>query len=127
MDTFDFPFHTFTTKYPDPGNRVVLGGSYQYSPQPNGPDMRIFVLSFETLKYFENADGSIDKLTNPQLNAGVLEDFYNAHKLWKSFTYNHPVLGALTVKFNKPLEIPAGMKGGNGWLSGFQIELQEQP
>lgn len=127
MDTFDFPFHTFSTKYPDPSNRVQLGRSYMYTPRPDGPDARLFTLNFKTMCFYENADGTIDKTTNPQMNAGVLEDFYNAHQLWSPFTYNHPTLGPITVKFNKPLELPAGMEGGNGWLSGFTIELLEQP
>lgn len=54
-----------------------------------------------------------------------LEAFYNAHKLHRSFLYPHPVYGNLEVKFMSPLKIPEGIKGGNGALNDFEIDLIE--
>lgn len=144
MKVFDFPYHTFRTEYPESGNRVQLGGNYIFTAPPNGPDLRRFTLSFETMKYFIiprlaagihldfvnnkysiRAPDSIDIETQPQINMGTLEAFYNEHKLHKSFIYPHPVYGNVEVKFMSPLKIPEGIKGGGGALESFQIELIE--
>lgn len=125
MQTFDFPYHTFRTEYPESGNRVQLGGNYVFSAPPNGPDLRRFTLKFETMFYYLYSNGTIDTMKNPQYNMAVLEAFYNYHKLHKSFLYPHPVYGNIEVKFMSPLKIPEGIKGGNGALNDFEIELIE--
>lgn len=125
MQTFDFPYHTFRTEYPESGNRVQLGGNYVFSAPPNGPDLRRFTLKFETMFYYLYSNGTIDAMKNPQYNMAVLEAFYNHHKLHKSFLYPHPVYGNIEVKFMSPLKIPEGIKGGNGALTDFEIELIE--
>ena len=125
MQTFDFPYHTFRTEYPESGNRVQLGGNYIFTAPPNGPDLRRFTLKFETMVYYVYPDGSIDEMKNPSINMGKLEAFYNAHKLHRSFLYPHPVYGNLEVKFMSPLKIPEGIKGGNGALNDFEIDLIE--
>ena len=64
---------------------------------------------------------------NPELNAGALEDFYLNNKLYKKFTYPHPIYGSLEVRFNKPLVLPKGVHGGNGTLEAFELEFIEVP
>ena len=127
--TGEFPwiYHRYSTKYPESGNRLELGGSYQFSSEPDGPDQRIFTLYFETMCYFTDASGAIDATVSPEINFAALENFYKTHRLWKSFLYDHPVYGQVTVKFSKPLEIPKGIMGGFGSLEPFTIELIEIP
>lgn len=126
MQTFNFPYHKFSTKYPESGNRVQLGNSYVFAAPPSGPDLRVFTLKFPVMFYYLNGAGEIDATQNPLLNMKVLENFYNEHKLYKNFIYPHPVYGNCTVKFNRPLEIPEGVHEGGGALNDFQIELMEQ-
>lgn len=125
MQTFDFPYHKFRTEYPESGNRVQLGGNYIFTAPPNGPDLRRFTLSFETMKYYQEPNGSISLTKNPKINMAVLEAFYNAHKLHKSFLYPHPVYGNIEVKFMSPLKIPNGIENGGGALESFEIDLIE--
>ena len=125
MKTFDFPYHKFRTEYPESGNRVQLGGNYIFTAPPNGPDLRRFTLSFETMKYYQEPNGTISLTKNPKINMAVLEAFYNAHKLHKSFLYPHPVYGNIEVKFMSPLKIPNGIAGGGGALESFEIDLIE--
>jgi hypothetical protein len=125
MQTFDFPYHTFRTEYPESGNRVQLGGNYVFTAPPNGPDLRRFTLKFKTMFYYLYPNGTIDTTKNPQYNMAVLEAFYNAHKLHRSFLYPHPVYGNVEVKFMSPLKIPEGIEGGNGALGDFEIDLIE--
>lgn len=144
MQTFDFPYHKFRTEYPESGNRVQLGGNYIFTAPPNGPDLRRFTLSFETMKYYvvgrdeagikldfannryiSKTLGEIDIFKNREINMGALEAFYNAHKLHKSFLYPHPVYGNIEVKFMSPLKIPNGIAGGGGALESFEIDLIE--
>ena len=125
MQRFNFPYHTFRTEYPESGNRVQLGGNYIFSAPPNGPDLRRITLKFETMKYYLDVNGAITNAPHPEINMAVLEAFYNAHKMHKSFIYPHPVYGDMEVKFMTPLKIPEGIKGGNGALQDFEIELVE--
>ena len=126
LQVFDFPFHLFDTEYPESGTRIQLGGNYVFTAPPTGPDLRKFNLSFKAMKYFVDENGEIDKTQRPQINMAVLEDFYNAHKLHKSFLYPHPVYGNVRVKFYSPLRIPQGIEGGNGALKDFKLELMEE-
>lgn len=144
MQTFNFPYHKFRTEYPESGNRVQLGGNYIFTAPPNGPDLRRFTLSFETMKYYvvgrdeagirldfannryiSKTLGEIDVFKNREINMGALEAFYNAHKLHRSFLYPHPIYGNLEVKFMRPLKIPNGITGGDGALESFEVDLIE--
>lgn len=127
METFDFPYHRQRTKYPENGVRAQFGGGYNFSAAPDAPDQRIFALEMSGMKFYADNAGVIDRSIYPDRNAAVLEDFYKAHGLWKSFLYPHPVHGDLVVKFKNPLDLPYGEKGGDGLLPTFEIELLEQP
>lgn len=127
MDTFDFPYHKVSTTYPESSIRVQFGRSYTFATKPDAPDQRIFTLEFALLKYFLNDMEEVDATINPTINLAALEAFYQAHRLWDTFTYPHPVYGNLDVKFNKPLEIPAGVEGGDGAVQKISVELIEQP
>lgn len=126
MATFDFPYHKFSTEYPETSFRAKLGGGYQYSAPPMAPDQRVFKLKFEALKYFMS-NGRIDPLVKPEVNLARLEQFYNDHKMHLTFTYPHPVLGDVPVRFNRPLAIPEGKSGGDGIVENIEIEFLEQP
>jgi len=56
METFDFPFHTQQTEYPESGTRIQLGAGYMFSSPPNGPDLRRFSLKFPTMLYDVNSE-----------------------------------------------------------------------
>lgn len=127
MAIFSFPYHTVKTKYAPSGFRVSFGGNYTFTAAPDAPTPRIFTLSFPdgAMKYFLNEADEIDPTIEPERNMQAMDDFYREHETWKSFTYNHPVYGALNVKFSKELEIPEGIKGGDGAVEGFSLEMTE--
>ena len=127
LDTFDFPYHSFNTENPDSGFRVQFGGSYIFSVAPTDPDQRVFTLTFGGMQYFTNPAGDLDATVNPQRNMFTLIKFYQQHKLYKSFKYQHPVHGLLEVKFNKPLKEEVVVTGGYGVVKEFSIELLEIP
>ncbi len=122
---FDFPFHKVSTRYPVRGVQLQLGGGWDYSTEPTTPIARSLVLSFATMKFFENPES----LVNPelQISASHLEDFYIEHELHKPFIYPHPRWGNLITKFEKPLDLPEGITNGDGALKPFQIFLKESP
>ncbi|WKV22022.1 hypothetical protein Phage2-1_00021 [Achromobacter phage 2-1] len=126
-DVFNFPAHTVSEKYPQSGTRVQLGNSYQFDAPPSGPDQRTFTLNFKSMLRMLGEDGKMDVETRADVNAGALLRFYEAHRLYKPFTYPHPWLGDIVVKFNTPLELPKGIENGGGWTEAFTIELIEQP
>lgn len=127
MATFDFPYHTFSTENPDSSFRIKLGNSYQYSAPPVAPDQRIFKLRFPAMKYFTNGAGVIDATIHPAINLARLDAFYQLHKTHAYFEYPHPVYGTVVVSFNKPLNIPEGVKGGQGVYENIEVELIERP
>lgn len=127
MDTFNFPYHTFTTEYPESGVRMQLGNSYVFTAPPESPDQRKFNLTFPAMQYYVPTPGTVDITTNPTRNAGTLEKFYTDHKLYATFIYPHPVYGDVNVKFNKPLKIPQPVAGGSGVLNPFDVEFIEMP
>jgi hypothetical protein len=86
------------------------------------------VLEFRNMTVTDDttaAANGVDLSTNPQYNLAVLEKFYQDHKLYKTFQYQHPIYGLMSVKFNSPLKIPEGTKGGIGWVPDIAVELIE--
>ena len=126
METWDFPYFGFRTKYPVEGGQYNLGGGYTVTTAPDAPAQRTFTLSLRGMQYYLDGSGDIDATVNTDTNMSRLENFYIAHKLHASFTFPHPVYGDLTVKFSRPLDIPEGIDGGNGILPSFELELKEQ-
>lgn len=127
METFDFPYHVFSTDYPESSLRVQFGKSWEFTAEPDAPDQRIFKLDFEGMEYFTDAGGAVSASIAPQRNMLALEQFYQRHRQWKSFIYPHPVYGNVVVKFQMPLRTPKGVKKGNGVVEKFEISLIEQP
>ena len=79
------------------------------------------------MAYFVDQNNEIDTAVFPGRNLAVLEQFYNDHKRAFSFIFPHPVYGNVTCKFNRPLEIPPGVPGGNGLVQDPEVELIEIP
>jgi len=127
METFTWMNHSFATEYPESGFKLQFGGSYQYSEGPTSPDQRVITLSFPLMKYFVTALGVPEATTQATINMLALENFYNVHKMWKTFIYPHPVYGNMNVRFNKPLKIPPGIPDGGGAVGAFSLELIEIP
>jgi len=128
METFNFPFHTVETTYPESSVRVQFGRSYVFAAAPDAPDQRKFKLVLPGLKFFFNVTtGLIDATINPQRNLRTLENFYTAHRLFTKFIYPHPAYGNVVVRFNAPFRIPAGIKGGDSMVGDIEIELIEVP
>lgn len=128
MEEFIFNKHTFETENPESSYRVQLGSSYVFTTPSPDPDQRIFKLRFPTMKFFYNSENlQLDANINPSLNMYGLILFYQAHKMHKSFHYEHPIYGTLEVRFNKPLIEPEGIPGGTGAVKSFEVELIEVP
>jgi hypothetical protein len=128
MDTFNFPYHTVRTQYPQ-RDKMQFGNSYEFAPKPNAPMQRTFILSFTAMVLYP-VPGSPDVVSatvNATKNMRALEVFYEAHETWDPFTYPHPVLGNVVVKFAQPLASPKPIEGGMGATEGFEIQLKEQP
>lgn len=128
MDTFNFPYHTFRNQYPQ-GDKMQFGGAYEFSPKPNAPIQRTFVLNFPVMKFYPTPGSpTVASVTeSPTTNMRTLEAFYEVHQMWDPFIYPHPVLGNINVKFAQPLASPDLIPGGGGATAAFEIQLKEQP
>lgn len=127
LKVFPAVYFSYSTDYPETGDRIQLGNSYQFDAPSPAPDQRIFRLTLKGMTYFLNPNGTINRTTTPGRNLAGLEDFYIEHKRAKEFQLNHPVYGAVTCKFNLPLRIPDPIPEGNGVFPDFQVELIEIP
>lgn len=126
MAVFDFPFHVApAVQYPDDQTKVKLGRGWTHVAKPFGPIERVLKLKMRGMQFFLNGSNQLDASVNPQRNAYALEQFYETHRLHGEFTYPWDGRGNLTVRFNKPLQLPEPL--GNGVLPDFEIELIEVP
>lgn len=127
MATFSFPNHLTETQYPDSSVQVQMGKAYIFTAPPSAPDQRIFKLHFNAMVFYVDESNIADETIDPENNAKALMLFYEEHKLYKEFVYNHPVFGALNVMFHRPLTMPKPQHGGYGVVRDITIELVEQP
>lgn len=127
MAVFPCTYFTYATRYPETGTRIQFGNSYTFAAGPTSPDQRVFTLSLAGMQYFVDDLGAIDLSQEPGRNMAVLEAFYNTHKLHLTFDFNHPVLGLVQCKFNRPLDVPEGVPGGGGVVNDVSVELIEIP
>jgi hypothetical protein len=127
MAVFPAQYFNYSTEYPETGQRVQFGNSYQYDVLPSSPDQRKFIINLKGMTLFVDDDGKINRTVKPERNLATLEDFYNQHKRAVEFTFNHPVYGAVICKFYSPLKIPEPLAGGSGVFPDFQVELIEIP
>ncbi len=126
MENFDFPYHVTGLAFPDTSGRMKFGKGYEFASRAKGPPQKIYKLSFSGMQAFTNTVGVVNPTINPQRNILMLKAFYERHECWKTFQYNHPEEGTVTVRFNKPLEYNY-KRAGLGAVEDFTIELILQP
>jgi hypothetical protein len=125
MKTFDFPFHTVRDDYPESSASVRFGRGYAFASRPRGPDQIITHLSFPVMFTMVNqTTGLIDRTVAPHYNFEALLAFYEEHRMYEIFKYNHPRKGLTEWRFSKPLQTPdplgPGFIGGVPDVPGFQ-------
>lgn len=127
METFNFPFHGVPAMTgEDNATSIILTGGFKFGAEPSEPMMRIFTLNFPVLGYEFLPNGTPDELgtVNPQHNAIALWEFYRTHGTWKSFIYPHAIFGNVSVKFDRPVELPQ-IEGNLGKVKNIQVVLRE--
>jgi hypothetical protein len=108
-------------------NTVTMNG-WLFSARPTSPMQRRFRVRLHGLKWYLNdVDDTYDSTTDPTHNARAVELFYEAHEMWNPFTWTHPHLGSLTVRFAAPVNVPAAPPGGDGLLEPLEVTLVEGP
>lgn len=126
MATYDFPYYTLETIYPESSALLRYGRGYEFASAPRGPDQIGYRLHYAGFKAFLNADGSWNVEAKKKHNIRVLELFYQTHRLWKTFTFPHPAEGDKTVRFGAPLSWKL-LENGGGVTEPITIELRLQP
>jgi hypothetical protein len=126
METYNFPYFVLEDKYPESSAKLSLGGGYEFASKPKAPDQISFMLHYDTMVFIESVPGTLDLVSNPMLNMGTLRAFYETHRLYEPFLFEHPILGEVTVRFARPLSYKL-RKGGRGSVEPFTVELLLQP
>jgi hypothetical protein len=132
--TLDIAFFTMEKEFPNSGQGMSMGGSYEYRIKPNAPDQIKYNLTVKGMKYVWTEQSGTPftktflRTDSPSgQNILFLEDFFIFHKLHTPFNFIHPIDGTLSVRFVEPLKIPVALPGGNGYLPDFTIKLITQP
>jgi hypothetical protein len=126
METFDFPYFTWTTEYPESSAKVQFGRGYEFASKPRGPDQVKYTLHFKTMMFFTDEVGRVVTGVQPKINVARLEEFYQKHRLFEKFILPIPGKGLLTVRFSKPLKYRVA-ENGNGTVESFELEVLTQP
>lgn len=140
MQVFDFPYHSMHDEYPESSVTVRFGRGYMAATKPIGPDQIVTKLNFPVMFIFRNlTTGLIDRAVAPQFNILALQDFYEFHRMYEKFEYQHPTRGLTVWRFSKPLQMPdpagadkmGGVPGVTGFsasqMNAFQLEIMLQP
>lgn len=129
LQTFDFPYHSIETVYPNNSFQVQFGRGYRFVSKPRGPDQVIWNLTFPGMVWYFNSLNSLNLTKNPQINLGKLEEFYKYHRLHEYFNYPHPTQGLQRVRFNTPLTIPAAdpAVAKSGLVRNLRVSLIYEP
>jgi hypothetical protein len=127
METFDFKFYSVVPGAYPAGDTVQLGKGHQVGVKPLLPIQRTHVLEFSSLQWIKDSGGVIVSDIRPTENMLALIEFYEAHMMWRRFTFPHEIYGDMEVRFKDPLVPPKAITGGSGWTQPFEITLIEQP
>lgn len=99
---------------------------WPFTAKPKVPYQREFKVTLQGLRWYLNVGGTaLDETTDTKKNVGRLLRFYRDHRLWDSFLYNHEYLGAIRVRFSKPVTVPKGLGDTGGKLDSIEVNLIE--
>lgn len=124
MQTFGFIHNVPAIDYPDDTKRISIGSGYTFAADPVIPVYRTIRLMMYGLEWFLDASGAIDNATEAHRNAQALAEFYEEHRLNRTFKYDLDGEGLINVRFNDPLKLPR-VEGNRGVLPPFEITLVE--
>ena len=110
------------TLVPEQLSVMSLNG-WTFSAKPNVPYQKSFKVTLHGLRWYLNADGTFDRLSDRQHNARVLEEFYEKNGTWDSFDWFHPHFGNLKVRFKALVQIPAAISNSGGLCNPLEITL----
>lgn len=126
MADFIFTDHSLSIEYPESSQTFQFGKGYRFVSKPEAPDQVIFDLKFNGLWWFRNANGDLDASIEPSRNMLVLQQFYEARRLYTKFTYDY-MGSTVNVRFYQPLTIPHAELGQNGLVKDLNIKLILEP
>jgi len=124
MAVFDFCPNRLVaeTLPPEPVAGMSMNG-WQFSSKPKVPFQQSFKVTLHGLTWYLQSNGLYDSTTNLTFNARRFELFYQAHGTWDEFSWTHPHLGALSVKFKTAVAVPKALVNSSGLIEAFEIML----
>lgn len=125
--TFDFCTGSRVIEELPPEEPTIISmNGWDFAAKPKVPYRREFKVSLMGMRWYLNSGGTaLDITTDPTNNAGRLLQFYRDNRMWDNFTLAHEYLGSIQVRFNKPVQIPAGLPDSFGRIDRFEVSLIE--
>lgn len=121
---FDFCLNSRVAEIIAPDEPTIRDyNGWDYTPKPPMPYRRRFKVILEGLRWYYLDNGNIDYATNVGQNAGVLETFYEGHRKYKPFNFDHERLGVLELRFDAPLSIPKALPDSGGLLAALEVQM----
>lgn len=123
--TFDFCLSSRVaeTQYTEEEANVVRFNGWEFVSKSNQPLQRKLKVTLVGLAWYFTSAGLLDVTTDPQRNAGRLEQFFQSQRLSGTFTFNHEYLGDLICRFAAPLLVPRALPDSAGRLGQLEASL----
>lgn len=126
METFNFcPLTLVPETIPREGGGGITLNAWQFSSKPTAPYQRKFKVKLYGLMWYLGGSDLYDATTDATHNARALETFYQRNETWNPFTWVHPHLGSLIVRFAAPLNVPAALPNSGGRLDSVEVTFVE--
>lgn len=122
---FDFcPNTRVAEKIAPKEDEVKDMNGWVYHPKPYLPFRASYKVTLEGLRwYLDTISGNLDSTRDLEHNAGRLEAFYLAHRLYKPFIFKHEYLGNLRVRFSEPVSVPKALPNSGGLIPAFEVNF----
>jgi hypothetical protein len=127
MEIFNFcPNSQVPELLPREQGTVMSMGGWTFASKPTTPFVKTHRLTLHGLRWYLTDDGFYDAVTNVDLNAKALEEFYERHELWNPFLWTHPHTGRVeTYRFKTPVTVPKGLPNSDGFIEALEVQLTE--
>jgi hypothetical protein len=123
-ETFNFcPNGQVPETLPRELTSAMTMNGWTFVSKPTTPYVRKFRVKLHGLRWFLNTNGLYDVASSQDVNAKLLEEFYERHETWNPFNWVHPHRGTMLVRFASPVIVPAALPASGGFIEPVEVNF----
>lgn len=112
------------TELPPEEPSAISFNGWEFTSAPATPYRRGFLVKLHGLRWYLNSAGdALDVTTDPEHNAGRLQNFYRTNRQYGTFDLDHEYLGTIVCRFSAPVTIPAALPNSDGLVEALEVKL----